>query len=76
MVQLKPFDLSTVKYTVPLFQFHNGTIKTLRSAFSCIGLGNFNSIMVQLKLGDMIVSAKSVSYFNSIMVQLKPHRHL
>ena len=41
------------------------------SAFSCIGLENFNSIMVQLKPVTTKYLREQVIHFNSIMVQLK-----
>ena len=55
----------------PLFQFHNGTIKTQLDEIADTISTNFNSIMVQLKLIFPVVLLIVVIYFNSIMVQLK-----
>jgi len=54
-----------------LFQFHYGTIKRVESsAWSC-RTGNFNSIMVRLKVYDPDYTVSHADDFNSIMVRLK-----
>ena len=48
MVQLKPL-LNVLKAAFALFQFHNGTIKTMPLVICLYIVSDFNSIMVQLK---------------------------
>ena len=42
----------------PEFQFHKGTIKTIRDAYNERQLANFNSIKVRLKLHEWLEAHK------------------
>ena len=53
MVQLKLNKVDKYAEYGNRFQFHNGTIKTYRTNIFWVGVGDFNSIMVQLKLIDI-----------------------
>ena len=54
-----------------LFQFHKGTIKTLKNAQAILAHANFNSIKVRLRLKDDKDDKIYKPYFNSIKVRLR-----
>ena len=70
MVQLK-LQLAPDDSNHRLFQFHDGTIKTVFSICLEIHFIYFNSMMVQLKLTLWISDIEYNWDFNSMMVQLK-----
>ena len=54
-----------------LFQFHKGTIKTIKYQFCHNAVQHFNSIKVRLKLAVATGIIIPMQYFNSIKVRLK-----
>ncbi len=74
-VQLKRKSI-VFTFTLNIFQFHKGTIKTRRSGSISICNTYFNSIKVQLKLRMLMPDIDAEYNFNSIKVQLKRLRHI
>ena len=53
------------------FQFLNGAIKIQEDSLASLSLLHFNSLMVRLKLPNLVVQEELFTYFNSLMVRLK-----
>ncbi len=58
-----------------LFQFHYGSVKSLKPFPRKIAVRDFNSTMVRLKGITISWIAFMISYFNSTMVRLKVGRN-
>ena len=58
-------------FTAQVFQFHKGTIRTLRTSHKVIEIINFNSIKVQLERKYPDKHINTDTHFNSIKVQLE-----
>ena len=74
MVQLKRVVVDEISCIKNLFQFLDGTIKTLYISVKTNGSVYFNSSMVQLKRDAKLSDEQRDKYFNSSMVQLKQQR--
>ena len=55
------------------FQFHKGTIKTIRSCTHALEVLNFNSIKVRLRRRKREAKYQKFANFNSIKVRLRQH---
>ena len=58
-------------YTLPLFQFHKGAIRTSGNFLPESARAYFNSIKVRLEHEFLTPPTKSFNYFNSIKVRLE-----
>ena len=70
MVRLKGTNL-VASNEIKLFQFQNGTIKSLQYLLLLLFVVRFNSKMVQLKESTIVYFSGALFSFNSKMVQLK-----
>ena len=59
------------EFSFSVFQFHKGTIKTVKCGHADEFVSYFNSIKVRLKLSFHKKHLNLSSYFNSIKVRLK-----
>ena len=74
-VQLRPGLVRRDDQGGDLFQFHNGTIKTVEGTQIKFLEERFNSITVQLRHYDGAVEGEKKNRFNSITVQLRPIKY-